>query len=645
MESLFSFGDSAILVSRVSTPEQVLNQECNPQISDLQQYAERLGYKNFKIIGTTESGFLKEDNKIGWNLVTNFIHEHPQYRTIICTEMSRMGRDEEILSHIKKYLLENKVQLIIKDLNFELFNRFGEIDEGRQFIFSLYASLETNTLMKKKERFKRALREYKKMGYSIGGKRLFGYMRIVDGKLGKKSTYVINEEEAKQIKTIYNWYINGIDGDLTKTSIRRIAYECKARDFSTYLHSKRNVNKCLKEQAYIGFKITKNKKRNANYWNYKDESAKKYVDAESYECTYPQIIEETVFNRVQDKLSRTNTHYSVSNNRLVDKSHKHTTILSKIIECPNCNSYYIGDYRIKNGFIGHTYRCCKAKGKLLRKCNNTKTISMVMADSVIWAFVKAKVRDITTQINLTKKEINVNLIKNEIERLLEDLTSFDNRIETENIIFRTNMRKTKDKDAAISTYENKIKQIENERKSLLRIVEERERVLVMLSEESANSNIDELITQNTERIERDKKEMYKYIHLLVKSVIPIYSNDRYTLLQITACNNYSEILDYSKEDNNGLPCIIGQKHDSVYYVCINKHNTNKIECRLITDNQISYNEEKERFMLNGVTYSIEDIFSINLEETDPRKFTEIQRGVELLPYKRLTFYNEDINVS
>ena len=31
-------------------------------------------------------------------------------------------------------------------------------------------------------------------------------------------------------------------------------------------------------------------------------------------------------------------------------------------------------------------------------------------------------------------------------------------------------------------------------------------------------------------------------------------------------NNYSEILDYSKEDNNGLPCIIGQKHDSVYYV-------------------------------------------------------------------------------
>ena len=79
MGSFFNFGDSAILISRESTPEQVLSQECNPQISDLQQYAERLGYKNFKIIGTTESGFLKEDNKIGWNLVTNFIHEHPQF--------------------------------------------------------------------------------------------------------------------------------------------------------------------------------------------------------------------------------------------------------------------------------------------------------------------------------------------------------------------------------------------------------------------------------------------------------------------------------------------------------------------------------------------------------------------------------------
>ena len=436
----YDFGTDAIVVTRVSTPEQVLTPESSPQKNDLIKYAEAYNFKNLKFFGTTESGFLKEDKKIGWNQVTDFIEKNPTFRTIICTEISHLGRNDEILMHIKNYLIENKIQLLVKDINFELLNRFGKIDQGKDIIFGLYASLANAEMRQKRERFKRALKDYRKLGYSIGGKCLFGYERVVGKDLKGKKTYIIDPQQAEEIKTIYDWYLNGIGGDLTITSISRIAYECRAKGFSKYLHSKRNVNKCLKESAYVGFKITKNKRKNPSYWNYKDESAPKYIESDSYECKYPRILDDAIYEAVQQKMSSSNTHVTINNNTLIDKSRKHITILSKIIRCSCCGKFLIGDYRCKDGYIKHTYRCHNAKNQLLRKCNNTQTISMVMMDSVVWAFIKAKVEDITAQKNLSKSEINLEKIRKEIELLKDDFTKFDNEIEVENEIYRTNIR-------------------------------------------------------------------------------------------------------------------------------------------------------------------------------------------------------------
>ena len=639
---LYDFGTDAVIIARVSTPEQVLSPNSSPQINDLKEYAKLYRFKNIKAFGTTESGFLKEDNKQGWNLVTEFIEKNPTYRTIICTEMSRLGRDDEILIHIKNYLIKNKIQLLIKDINFELLNRFGEIDQGKDIVFGLYASLAAAEMRQKQERFKRALKDYRKLGYSIGGKRLFGYRRICDGNYGKKLTYIIDPTEEEEIKTIYDWYINGIDRNLTITSIARIAFECKARGFSEYLHSKRNVNKCLKEEAYTGFKITKNKSKNPQYWNYNDKSAPKYIDADSYECKYPQIISDELFNAVQHKLSVESTHYTISNNVFVDKSRKHTTILSKIIRCPFCGKFYLGDYRYADGFIKHTYRCSGAKGRLLRKCNNTQTISMVMMDSSVWAFVKAKVEDITAQMNISKAEINLDEIKEEINRLKSENGKFDDDIEAEKFIFRTSIRVSKDKEKAKKEYEKKIRKIENDRKNLERVIAERERVLdIATKEASSKSNLDEIVKNNIDRIENDKNEMYKYIHLLIKSVIPVYSDKRYTILEIISFNNLKEVLDYGKEDIDGLPYIRGEKHDNIHYICIDKHNSNNIKCRLIVDNLLSFDFESKDFYLGNNHYSVSHIFEINLEETDPTKYSDLQMVVEILPYKKLTFYDVD----
>lgn len=637
----YDFGTDAIIIARVSTPDQVLDEDSSPQLSDLKAYATALGCKRLQAFGTTESGFLKEDEKQGWNQVTNFIAQNPSFRTVICTEMSRLGRDEEVLIHIKNYLVKNRIQLLIKDINFELLNRYGDIDQGKDIVFSLYASFASAEMRQKKERFKRARTEYKKLGYSIGGKQLFGYTRVCDGKLGKKNTYIIKPDEAEQIKTIYEWYLGGIDHDLTITSIARITYECRARGFNHYLHSKRNVNKCLKESAYTGFKITNNKQKNAQYWNYKQMDAPKYIQSNQYECSYPRILSHELFQQVQDKLSKESTHNAISNNVFVDKSRKHITILSKILRCPQCGNFFIGDYRIKDGFIKHTYRCNASKGALLRKCVNAKTISMTMLDSSVWAFVKEKVEEITAKMSQRKNDINVDSIKEEIMRLSDSFNKLDDEIDTVSNIYAAKVRISGNKVKAKEEFDRKIVNIEKERKRIESLIDSRKRLLTTATEASASMNLDELIKSNIASIESAKNEMYKYIHLLIKSVIPLYTDRQNTILEIIAFENFSEVLEFGKEDANGLPMITGEKRDNVYYVCIDKSNANAIKARLINDNQITFDMVSEQFCLYDRIFSIADIWAVDTKETDPSKYIEWQKSISDLPYQKLTFYGED----
>lgn len=638
----YEFGKDAIIIARVSTPKQVLNPESSPQINDLKDYAAHYGFERLQAFGTTESGFLREDEKQGWNLVTDFISKNPTFRTIIITELSRLGRDDEILMHIKNFLIRNRIQLLVKDIKFELFNRFGEVDPGKDIIFALYASMAAAEMRTKQERFKRALRDYRKLGYSIGGKCLFGYKRICDNRLGTKNTYIIEPKEAEEINTIYNWYINGIEGDLTITSIARITFECRARGFSKYLHSKRNVNKCLKEKAYTGYKITNNKKKNPQYWNYRKVSEPKYIWAESYECSYPRIISDSLFNDVQDKLSKQYTHLKITNNHFVDKSSKHVTILSKILTCPCCGGFYVGDYRIDKNYVKHTYRCNKSKGKLLRKCNNTNTISMVMLDSIIWEFIKTKVEYITYNMTIAKSQINIIDIRREIDRLIKDLEQYEEKINIENIIFRTNMKTSNNKEKIKKEYEINIRRIENERKAVEKIISDKKRVLeIVLENDSFKDDLNETIKSNIERIENNKNEMYKYIHLLIKKVVPVFSDKKYTILEVTFLNSLDEVFDFKQESIDGIPKVNGVKHDNMYYICINKKNKNKIKCRLLTDNQIVFSHENNDFKLYDKHYTIDSIFEINLEETESHKFHDLQNSVENLHYNKLKFYDVD----
>lgn len=526
------FGTAAVIVARVSTPQQL----DSPQIEDLVNYAKELGFNKTKVFGTTESGFLAYDDKIGWNLVVDFFEKNPEYRTLICTELSRLSRLKSTLMLIEEYLTEHKIQLIVKDINFFLYNDFGQITASTEILFSLYASFASSEMSNKKERFKRALREYRLKGYSIGGKRLFGYNRVsakIEGRNKPLNTYVINEKEKEEIIAIYKWYAFGIDNNIHKTSVRTITQKCIEEGFSEYLHSERNVAKCLKEQAYTGLKTTHNKMKNPEYWNYRQLDKPKYIEAGSYMCLYPTIFEGDnayLFEYVQKRLHENNSRVGGVE---VLKERKHTSIMSKLLRCPQCGRYLHGEYRIKEGLQRFSYRCAQSRASI-KKCDFTSTLSMKVIDSVIWGYCKSEVRRMRLSEAKNQKKINSKDIQKKILNIQAKIDDFDWRMETAEGKFGMEMKRAKSKskderDEIIKKYHKKIDELIKEKEKFE--INQAELRKQLLDIEESNKITKQTLREIDEKI-YTKEEISKYIHLVVKSVEILHNSISHTVLKI-----------------------------------------------------------------------------------------------------------------
>lgn len=643
-ESNTFFGNKALLLSRISTPEQYY-EGFSPQQNDLKLWAKEIGYTELVSIDTIESGFLDFDSKKGWNTIIKFLEEHKDYRTIIATEINRIARDEAVLMEVKKYLMDNKIQLIIKDLKFWLLNPDGSKSFSADLLFNIYTSMAHFEMLEKKDRLQRALRDYRREGYSIGGKELFGYDRIPDASKRNKLTYRINKDEQWQIEQVFKWYAYGINGDLSITSLKRIRLECiQDSRFDDYFHSQRNLNKCLKEEAYIGKKETHNKKKNPEYWNYGDKTAPKYVDANSYVCVYPQLIEKELFYKVQERLSKKNPHNkAVSNNTYVDISHKHITLLSKIIVCPICGKFLTGDYRIKDGFNKHTYRCATSR-RNINDCSFRKAPSMLSIDSAIWSFLRTKVTEINAKKNAQYAAINQEEVHNRIKNLEEELLLIDNDYDDAEYIY--NQNKKRNRANAREKYQTKLNEIDKRKAYIEKEIYKNKRLLDELKERDTAEQREKELESNILKISNTKEEIYKYMHLLIKTVKPLLATTRYTVLEVITFDNTDEVFDYGKEDSLGLPAIKGEKHDNIYYICLDKRDNHRVKARLINHTQAFWNVEGEYFYVIGSErhYTIEDIFTVPSKSENPHpNFHELWQGLEELDYQPLNVYDEDMS--
>ena len=382
-----------LLLTRVSTKYQ----DFTPQEEDLKKYASGLGYEVVGIISTKESGFRTIERKDGFRQVKEFFATNPDCRTLIITELSRLSRYDDVLIHCKTYFKENKIQLIVKDISFRLFDDNGNYNYATDITFNMFATMASAEMQQKRERFARAKTALRENGYVVGGKALFGY-NIVQVE-GKRKTLEINESEAEQIRKVFELYRDG-------KSISKIKVECIAMGFSVYLHSTTNIQKCLRETAYIGTKTTNNKRRNYQYYELGKTDVDEYVVSSYTYNHYPQIVDIELFNKVQEMLTI----------NCPEKSSKHISILAKLLYIAECDCTLIAEVKKDSAYA------CKRECRFQNACGKKRySVSMRILDNVVWQYLKENVA-------LIEQEQMKNLSVETITKLEQEIGNLEVKI-------------------------------------------------------------------------------------------------------------------------------------------------------------------------------------------------------------------------
>lgn len=589
----------AIILVRVSS----YIQDLGPQKTALKEYAKSLGFTKIHVIETKESGLVDEVDKVGTSEMFKFIEQNPKYNTVFCTEISRLARRQTVLFSLRDWFVDNRIQLILKEGNYKLFDEDGTVSESGYNLFALYGMFAESEIRAKKFRFQQAKTALMKEGLSIPGKELFGYMRIPYN--NKRNTYDEHPENSEIVRKIFFWYINGIEGTgVQNTSISKIVKHCTSlENYPKYTHSKRNINKLLKEEAYTGFKVTNNKRKNPEYKN--NKKAEPYIVTKT-EIKYPKIISREIFDEVQSLLR--------TNNTRVEKSNTNTTLLSKLIECDCCGRFFLANYRVLKGVNKSAYRCSGRTRAL--KCENKKAISLEMLDSAIWIALKSDFKNFSDAVKLFNPDEELKKTENLIIKIKDDIRVIESELQDVSD-FQKVLRKVKNNKSMGDNFSEIIKQISKYDKQLGKLNEEllqleNKRKIIDLK----NLDFDSIVLTNLDVIERSKESVKNYINFFIDKIIIEHQSVRFSIVKI-------KMKYYTRSLNKGH---INELDDYIYLLIDKKQTLNiklyKATCSI-------------RFISNKTIRVGGDI--VNLEDLQNIDDSLLRAKPRLSELKQLTF--------
>lgn len=381
-----------ILFVRVSTEQQHLES----QEDALKRAAATDGYKedDFIIIGKKESAIkLDEDNRQGLHELKKQLSEG-DIDCIYIFELSRLSRKPMVLYSIRDQLLDARVQLKCLNPAFTLLNseRTG-FDNTASLIFSLFGAMAEQEMIEKKERFRRGKRRLAEEGRYNGGNIPFGY------KIDKehKNKIIVNDEEAKLVKEIFNLYESGI----SQPQLAKEYYRRGERKLTISF-----INNILNNERYTG--------------------CKRCYRGSSYERAYPILITPEQFQHCRE-IAR-------NNNTTADKT-KNIYYANKLIVCKDCGCYWSASgskvsYHCYDAFnVMRKYDHYKTP-----QCKNRKSISINIMDSLLWYVAKDAELDYIMNAaseDKQKYEERINILEQKISFVkvrLEDLDKKRDRI-------------------------------------------------------------------------------------------------------------------------------------------------------------------------------------------------------------------------
>lgn len=339
-----------ILLVRVSTEKQ----SYDAQMKELHETALKAGYaeKDIVPVAEKESGIkLSEEERAGLNKMKELI-ETGDFDCVFAWEISRIARRKKILFSILEYLVERKIQLIIKEPFIRLLKSDASIDEAAETIFTLYAQLAETEMRNKLSRFKRAKEEGYAKGRYEGGRVTLGYKVNDDG------FWEIDEEGAAVVRLIFELYNSGeystttLAKELLARGYFRIKYPVSKRgNVMNVTTVKNRIWQILRNPMYRGgqSKLQKGDKVVFNSNN------------------YPQIIDDETWEKCEKKRAE---------NKHIPKA-KNEYLLTPLIHCICGASYSVN-------LVDGCYNCRVKHNAVEKGLDHSPNIHANLIESLAW---------------------------------------------------------------------------------------------------------------------------------------------------------------------------------------------------------------------------------------------------------------------
>ena len=234
----------AIIWGRVST----VYQELETQVNEMIEHAVDDGYLRENLIIIKGKGAsARKQNDLYLQEVEELLNTLKSDQSVNCVyvwEVSRLARAELPFFKMKDYIVNHKIQLIVKTPSIRLFDDDGTLNLGQEVILNLLVTLAKQEMEIKQKRFARGKARNKAEGKYNGGRIKLGY------KLDETKHFVENTETSPLVRRIFTAYVN------SEKSVDGIYRELV--DLGIY-HPKPYVSKgnplmlrILKDRAYIG---------------------------------------------------------------------------------------------------------------------------------------------------------------------------------------------------------------------------------------------------------------------------------------------------------------------------------------------------------------------------------------------------------
>ena len=160
-----------VILARVSTDRQ----DYQRQVNELNEYCDKVGWDVVKVFTNKVSGTKGIEERTELQEMIEFIKEN-EISSVVCLEVSRLGRNTLESLKVIQILNENKVSLFIKNYNLETLNPDGTPNPITSLITTILlevASMERLTIRERmvsgqKQYISRCKREGLKMGRPNG---------------------------------------------------------------------------------------------------------------------------------------------------------------------------------------------------------------------------------------------------------------------------------------------------------------------------------------------------------------------------------------------------------------------------------------------------------------------------------------------